>query len=100
MFNFSGWTKETDPKKLKNKYKSILYNSGFGILGEIEHYFKPYGYTLLVLLSESHFAIHTFPEEDKSYIELSSCIEKPFLKFKTLLQKQKIKTQNGIETGY
>jgi S-adenosylmethionine decarboxylase len=36
---------------------------------------------VLFLLSESHFAIHTFPEEGQSYIELSSCVFEPFLKF-------------------
>lgn len=39
----------------------------------MEHYFEPQGYTCLWLLSESHFAIHTFPEANKTYIELSSC---------------------------
>ena len=34
---------------------------------------EPEGYTALWLLGESHFAIHTFPEEQKTYIELSSC---------------------------
>ena len=37
--------------------------------------------TALFLLSESHFAIHTFPEENTTYIELSSCIKLPFDNF-------------------
>lgn len=78
IFNYSDWIKETEPDKLKNYYLDILVESGFGIINQIEYFFKPYGYTLLVLLSESHFAIHTFPEENKSYIELSSCVEIPF----------------------
>ena len=44
----------------------------------MEHYFTPYGYTALFLLAESHFALHTFPEENKTYIELSSCVKKGF----------------------
>ena len=39
----------------------------------MEHSFQPQGYTAIWLLAESHFAIHTFPEENKTYIELSSC---------------------------
>lgn len=78
IFNYSGWIKETDPTELKKYYLDILVASGFGIIDTIEYYFKPYGYTLLVLLSESHFAIHTFPEENKSYVELSSCVRLPF----------------------
>lgn len=85
IFNYKQWIKETNPEKLKQKYKKLLNDSGFGIIDVIEHYFTPYGYTLLILLSESHFALHTFPEENKTYIELSSCIEKPFNKFKNNL---------------
>nr|DAO98746.1 MAG TPA: S-adenosylmethionine decarboxylase [Caudoviricetes sp.] len=33
------------------------------------------------LLTESHFAVHTFPEFGKTYIELSSCNPDFFTKF-------------------
>ena len=78
MWNKSGWVLDTDPSKLKNKYAELLVISGFDILNFQEHYFEPIGYTALWLLGESHFAIHTFPEEEKSYIELSSCNEEYF----------------------
>lgn len=81
MFNYNNWVKETNHYKLRQKYNELLKSSGFGILSFVEYNFEPHGYTALWLLSESHFAIHTFPEENKSYIELSSCIEKPFKKF-------------------
>ena len=51
----------------------MLEEAGFNVLDVLEHYFKPQGYTALYLLSESHFAVHTFPEFGKTYIELSSC---------------------------
>ena len=35
----------------------------------------------LWLLAESHFAIHTFPEENKMYIEISSCVKKYYDNF-------------------
>lgn len=38
------------------------------------------------VLGESHFAIHTFPEENRAYIELSSCVDLPFNKFKKNLK--------------
>lgn len=87
MFNKSWWVNETNPEKLKDIYQVRLLESGFTILKFTEHYFKPYGYTCLCLLSESHLAIHTFPEEDKSYIELSSCVEEYFNSF---LQKEEL----------
>ena len=54
-------------------FDNILRRSGFNVLNVLEHHFQPQGYTALWLLSESHFAVHTFPEFGRSYIELSSC---------------------------
>jgi len=73
IYNIRTWINETNPEKLKNNYSDLLGLSKFEILNFQEHYFEPEGYTALWLLGESHFAIHTFPEENKSYIELSSC---------------------------
>ena len=78
MWNKSFWIEETNPQILKLNYELLLVNSGFGICGFTENHFKPFGFTALYLLSESHLAIHTFPEADKTYIELSSCVKKPF----------------------
>lgn len=38
-----------------------------------EKYFEPHGYTLLFLLSESHFALHTWPEYNMLCIDLFAC---------------------------
>jgi len=84
MFNYQNWVDETNPFELRKKYDEQLKSSGFGVLSFVEYNFEPQGYTALWLLSESHFAIHTFPEEEKSYIELSSCIEKQYNKFMEL----------------
>jgi S-adenosylmethionine decarboxylase len=81
MFNYQNWIEETNPFELRKKYDTQLKESGFGVLSFVEYNFEPQGYTALWLLSESHFAIHTFPEEGKSYIELSSCIENQYIKF-------------------
>lgn len=83
IWNKNGWVNEIDPTKLKNIFSELLGLSGFDILNFQEHFFEPIGWTGLWLLGESHFAIHTFPEEKKSYIELSSCNEDYFLYFVT-----------------
>jgi S-adenosylmethionine decarboxylase len=85
MYNFSSWIDEVNPRILKEKFTKLLIDSGFCVESIQEKYFEPFGYTSLFLLSESHFAIHTFPEESKSYIELSSCVKKPFDRFIKLL---------------
>ncbi len=85
MNNFSTWIKYVDEKKLAQEMENELVNSGFHIVDKCEHYFKPQGYTGLWLLSESHFAIHSFPEEDRIYLELSSCVDEPFLKMRNYI---------------
>lgn len=81
IWNFNRWIEETDPAKLKSYFDKVVENAGFHVLDSIEHLFVPYGYTKLYLLAESHFAIHTFPEEGKTYIELSSCNKQMFDRF-------------------
>ena len=81
MYNYSSWIEETEPTILVERFTQKLQLAGFGIESVIEKHFLPQGYTCLFLLSESHFAIHTFPEEGQSYIELSSCVKNPFTKF-------------------
>lgn len=76
IFNDRFWVGETDTNKVKNKLNTLLEISKFNVLDFTEHIFTPQGYTALWLLSESHLAVHTFPEEQKSYIELSSCNKK------------------------
>lgn len=63
---------------LRSMFTELLENAGFDVLHISDHKFKPMGYTCMWLLGESHFAIHTFPEECIAYVELSSCVEKPF----------------------
>jgi len=76
-YNFETWIKNTDPEELKT-IKGLLLEAGFGIVGMTEHYYEPYGYSCVYLVSESHLSIHTFPEENCSNIQLSSCMKKPF----------------------
>jgi S-adenosylmethionine decarboxylase len=73
--NYKCWIASADEKKITPLIDQLLSESGFTVLNGIEYYFEPFGYTRLWLLAESHCAMHTFPEEDKTYIELSSCSE-------------------------
>lgn len=84
---FSTWIRETYPKALVDILDNILYLCNFNILNFVDHRFKPHGYTAIWLLSESHLAIHTFPEQNKSYIQLSSCNIKKHKKFIKLIDE-------------
>lgn len=81
MNNYTDWVECVEPDILYSYYEKLLIDSGFTIVDTCQKFFHPFGFTALFLLSESHFAIHTFPEENKSYIELSSCVDTPFNNF-------------------
>ncbi len=78
MYNYHNWIKYQKEDILIDNIEKILFESGFTIINKVEHYFTKQGYTGLWLLAESHLAIHTFPEENKIYIEISSCVKKYF----------------------
>lgn len=90
IWNLNDWIAECDPQALTSTFDKMLREAGFTILNEVEYYFTPQGYTKLYLLCESHFAIHTFPEESKTYIELSSCnkaMQKKFVELFCIYKK-------------
>lgn len=73
IYNRRWWLTSCDSEQLKQVISADLDRAGFTVLNFVEHYFQPQGYTALWLLAESHAAVHTFPEEGKSYVEVSSC---------------------------
>lgn len=56
--------------------EDIIKSTNINVLKSLVHKFKPYGMTALYLLAESHFAIHTWPEENKICLDLFSCSKK------------------------
>ena len=89
MYNYHTWIPSQKEEDLIKDLEQMLLQSGFTIIKKIEHFFKGQGYTGLWLLAESHFAIHTFPEHNKIYIEISSCVEGYFKEFLEKFQKSK-----------
>ena len=81
IYNHSVWIGETNPEILHDVFYNLLKTSGFEVLSYTEHHFNPEGYTVLYLLGESHLALHTFPEHQQTYLELSSCVAQPFNRF-------------------
>lgn len=47
--------------------------SGANVLSVQNHKFEPNGVTILLLLSESHFSIHTYPEKGFAGIDCYTC---------------------------
>lgn len=42
-------------------------------LGSMEHHFEPQGYSMVLILEESHLSVHTWPEHGYAAVDLFSC---------------------------
>jgi len=60
-------------EKLQEKLLEALETDKFDVLGDVSHTFEPHGFTLAILLAESHVAVHTYPEYNSLYFNLYSC---------------------------
>ncbi|GLB53082.1 hypothetical protein NBRC110019_21220 [Neptunitalea chrysea] len=87
IFSIRVWIHNTDTDLLKTMGDTLLEKAEFRVLNFVEHYFPVKGYTALWLLAESHLAIHTFPDGDYSYLELSGCNEEKTKVFFNLLEE-------------
>ncbi len=90
IHNLKFWIAESNPQQLRGMFQTYLEEVDFTVLNCVEHHFPLQGYTVFWLLAESHLAIHTFPDKNKSYVELSSCNRKKALLFKQLLMSSKL----------
>jgi len=63
----------TDITKLRQTMLDAARASGATVLGLSDYVFEPNGYTMVILLSESHASIHTYPEVNACFIDLFTC---------------------------
>ena len=67
------------PKCLENPefVEEILHEavkiSGATEIGTIFHQFSPHGVSGVILIAESHFSIHTWPENNYAAVDLFTC---------------------------
>lgn len=99
IWNFRKWITETDPDTLEHIFDNMVLSAGFTVIDTQKHYFVPYGFTKLYMLAESHFAIHTFPEEEKTYIELSSCNGEKYQAFVNMVGRYEEGRMGGKDKG-
>ncbi len=52
---------------------TIVDKIGLTKLQSIHHQFEPQGVSIVLLLAESHIAIHTWPETKQGYITITTC---------------------------
>ena len=75
-----GYVKTKEPKVLKSasaiklSVSDICKIAGLNVIGEKFHIFKKTsGITYCFILSQSHFIVHTWPEESKVFFDLFTC---------------------------
>jgi len=51
----------------------IAKATGSTVVGKVSHKFKPQGVSAVVLVAESHCAIHTYPEENYFSADIFTC---------------------------
>jgi S-adenosylmethionine decarboxylase proenzyme len=85
----------------------ILETGGFEVLDKGFHNFQPQGFTGFWLLSESHFSLHTWPEERHICFDLFSCGEHGKTRSSIELLAEEMEKMGGkvlsrkeIERGY
>jgi S-adenosylmethionine decarboxylase len=62
-----------DLQGLRRAIHEAVSASGATELRCAEQVFPPDGFTMIVLLSESHASIHTYPEYDSCFVDLFTC---------------------------
>ena len=64
----------TNKFQLKRKLIYLVKKSGLNIVGDCFYKFRRGGITGIVLISESHISIHTWPEKDNSLtLDIYTC---------------------------
>jgi S-adenosylmethionine decarboxylase len=62
-----------DTGRLSEVMKQAAKASGAHLLGTKEHLFEGNGYSMILLLSESHASVHTYPEHTACFVDLFTC---------------------------
>lgn len=63
----------TDIETLKQVMLDAARASGATVLDVVDYVFAPDGLTMVILLSESHASIHTYPEHGSCFVDLFTC---------------------------
>lgn len=68
-----GFDKLNSPSYLENITKEAIKEANMHLVNIYYEVFKPQGVTLIAILSESHLAIHTWPENETAAVECFTC---------------------------
>lgn len=65
-----GYVDQLEPimERVADKCKLTVVSRAF-------HQFEPFGVTGVLVLSESHFSVHTYPEQNSLYLDIFCCAD-------------------------
>ncbi|MCL5784030.1 MAG: adenosylmethionine decarboxylase [Patescibacteria group bacterium] len=64
-----------DQDKLLQAAKNVAQNLGLTVVNSFIHRFEPHGLSLVLVISQSHIAIHTWPEYGYMHLDIMTCSE-------------------------
>ena len=60
-------------RRLESAMRALCAAARLGVVGALRHRYSPQGWTLVLVLKESHLILHTWPEHRAAVVELLSC---------------------------
>jgi S-adenosylmethionine decarboxylase proenzyme len=98
---FHGCDREllNDPAHVRAELLAAVARSRATPIHDFVHTFTPHGVTGLVVIAESHFAIHTWPEYGFAAVDLFTCGDTvdPWLAFEQLAKGLRATTSSVVE---
>jgi len=88
-----------DSEKVKQAFLRAADVSGATVLDSSFHVFEPQGVSGVVIIAESHFAVHAWPEHDYAAVDLFTCSETIDLKMAIESLKCSLGAEETIVSG-
>ncbi|MEP6866434.1 MAG: adenosylmethionine decarboxylase [Deltaproteobacteria bacterium] len=87
------------PEHIRAALQAAVTRAGATPLHEVVHAFSPHGVTGVVVIAESHFAIHTWPEYGFAAVDLFTCGETvdPYAAFESLREALRAQQHSVVE---
>ena len=101
LTEFYGCDREilNDPDRIKEIMEEAAITSGASIVQSVFHLFNPHGVSGVVVIAESHLAIHTWPEYGYSAVDVFTCGEEvdPWRAYCYLKEKLRAGSTSTVE---
>jgi S-adenosylmethionine decarboxylase len=90
LLNFSGCEADLDDlERIRQDMTDATNAIGATILARLEHKFEPVGVSVVLMLSESHASVHTYPEHRACFLDVFTCGDQIFVdRFGDILEER------------